>query len=477
MTDTSIKKQTKIAIYWDSFNKFSTQGLSFLFSIILARLLSPGEFGIIALPLVFLAISQCFVDSGFSAALIRKPEISENDLNTAFYFNISVGIIFYIILFGASPLIADFYNEPILSPLLKVSALSTIFTPLQSVHYAILSRNLNYKTPAIISFVSNIVTGVVGIALAYLGYGVWALVFQGVSGNIVRLVMIWNLSKWRPSLIWSKDSFNYLFGFGGKMLASGLLDTIHDNIYPIVIGKFYSARDLGLYNRSQGYAQLPFKQINGIMDGISFPVLSKIQEDEPQLAAVFCRFLKLNLFVMCPVMLGLSALAYPLIILMITEKWVECVPLLQLMCFAIILWPIQVLNFTMLKVKGRSDLLLRLNIGIKLLGFVVMIFTVPNGILAIGYGSIVHALLAVIWITYYTGKVSSVSMKQQIKSIIPILVLGVSMYFIILVTISFIYSSLLKLIVGITVGAFFYIVMAFLFKFPELHDIKYMINK
>ena len=473
---TDIKKKTRIAVYWDFFNKFSAQALSFFFGIILARILSPADYGIIALPLVFFAISQCFIDCGFSAALIRKPIVTEDDLNTAFYFNVLVGIFFYFVLFLSSSFIADFYKVPVLSDLLKITALSTIFTPLQSVHYAILNRNLNYKIPAMISFINCIISGVFGVSLAYSGFGVWALAFQGVMSQIVNLLLIWSFSKWRPTLTWSKESFKYLFGFGGKMLASGLIDAIHDNIYPIVIGKFYSARELGLYNRSQGYAQLPFKQINGIMDGISFPVLSKLQEDDDQLSMAFVRFLRVVIFVMCPIMLGLSALATPLVVLMITDKWIECVPLLQLMCFAVILWPVQTLNFTMLKVKGRTDILLRLNVGIKILGFIVMCFTVPNGILAIGYGSIVHVIMAFLWITYYTGKVSQASMIIQIKSIIPILLLGGCMYFLILFIISFIDSFLYQLVIGSIIGGSFYIVIAYLFNFSEIRDVKYLIH-
>lgn len=471
-----IKRKTRVAIYWDTFNKFSAQGLSFLFGIILARILSPTDYGIIALPLVFFAISQCFIDCGFSAALIRKPVVTEEDLNTAFYFNVFVGVLFYLILFLISPLIADFYNVPILSKLLKITALSTIFTPLQSVHYAILNRNLNYKIPAIISLVNCVISGIFGVYLAYSGLGVWALAFQGLMGHIVNVVLIWSLSKWRPTLIWSKESFQYLFGFGGKMLASGVIDAIHDNIYPIVIGKFYSARDLGLYNRALGFSQLPYKQINGIMDGISFPVLSKLQEDEKQLSMAFLRLLRIIIFILCPVLLGISALSTPLVVLMITEKWIECVPLLQLLCFAIILWPVQTLNFTMLKVKGRTDILLRLNVGIKILGFIVMCFTVPHGLLAIGYGSIVHVIMAFFWITYYTGKVSNAGMMIQIKSIIPILLLGGCMYILILIVIYFIKAMFLQLLVGTIVGGAFYILMAYLFGFPEIHDVKYMFH-
>jgi O-antigen/teichoic acid export membrane protein len=473
----SLKKKTRTAVYWEFFNKFSNQGLAFVFSIILARILSPSDYGIIALPLIFFALAQCLIDCGFSAALIRKPQITEGDLSTAFYFNIIVGGICYFLLFCFSPLIADFYNTPILCDILKVTALSMIFTPLQSVHYAVLRRNLNYKTPALISLCNCVVSGITGIALAYSGFGVWALVFQGLAGNVVNLVMLWYLSKWRPSLVWSNDSFSYLFGFGGKMLASGIIDVVHDNICSVAVGKFYSVRELGLYNRSQGYAQLPFLQINGVMDGVSFPVLSKLQEDDSQLSQAFIRLLKLVCFVICPIMLCLSALAYPLVVLMITDKWAECVPLLQVLCFAIMLWPIHTLNFTLLKVKGRSDLLLKLNIGIKVLGFIIMSFTIPNGVMAIGYGSIVHALLVFLWITYYMGRVSNVSMVSQIKSILPNLALGGSMYALIVFVTFFIDSMLIKLLVGGVLGISYYFLMAYFLGFSQIKDLKFFLKR
>lgn len=476
MVENTLKDQTRLAVYWDFFNKFSTQGFTFLFSIILARLLSPNEFGIIALPLIFLAISQCFIDSGFSAALIRKPQLTEEDLNTAFYFNVVIGAVFYVILFLASPYIADYYEVPILNDLLKISALATIFSPLQSVHLAIFSRNLDYKTPAIISFTCCIFTGIVGVILAYYGYGVWALVFQGVAGHVLRLTMIWMMSSWRPRLLWSWISFRHLFGFGSKIMASGLIDVLYDNIFPAIIGKAYSMNDLGLYNRSISYAKLPYSQINGMLDGISYPVLSKFQHDEEKLRQAFLRVLRLNIFVLCPVMLCLSALAYPIIVLMLTDKWVACVPLFKVLCFPIIFWPIQTLSFSLLKVKARSDLMLLLNVGIKVLGLVVLFFVMPYGIEYVGYAFVIHIAFAIPWILYYVGKVTNISAFSILKVIYPSLLLGVAMYLLMELVISLIATLILKLIVGLLFGALFYILVSISMKFPEICDVKYMLN-
>lgn len=235
----NLKTKTRKGLVWSVIERFATQGVQFLFGIILARLLSPEDYGTIAMPLVFLAIAQCFIDSGFSTALIRKPELTEEDLSTAFYFNIGVGVVCYLALFLTSPLIADFYNTPILSDLLKVTALATLFNPLCAVQQALLTRKIDFKTQAVVSLSGAIVSGIVGLTMAYSGFGVWSLVCQQVGGYIIRTILLWGFSKWKPKRVWSWESFHYLWGFGSKLLGSGLLDTIYKNIYPIVIGKFF----------------------------------------------------------------------------------------------------------------------------------------------------------------------------------------------------------------------------------------------
>ena len=259
---------------WSFVERFATQGVQFLFGIILARLLSPEDYGTIAMPLVFLAIVQCFIDSGFSTALIRKPDLTEEDLSTAFYFNIGVGAICYFALFLTSPLIADFYNTPILSDLLKVTALATLFNPLCAVQQAILTRKIDFKTQAIVSLSGAIVSGSVGLVMAYSGYGIWSLVFQQVGGYVIRTILLWILGRWKPKRKWSWESFRYLWGFGSKMLGSALLDTTYNNIYPIVIGNFFSANDLGNYTRAQQFATLPSSNVTGVLQRVTFPILN-----------------------------------------------------------------------------------------------------------------------------------------------------------------------------------------------------------
>ena len=293
MQQESLKNKTKKGLAWSMIERFATQGVQFLFGIILARLLSPDDYGVIAMPLVFLAIAQCIIDSGFSTALIRKPELTEDDLSTAFYFNIGIGILCYAVLFFSSPLIADFYHTPILSSLLKVTALAVLFNPLCAVQQAILTRKIDFKTQAIVSLSGAVVSGIVGLYMAYNGFGVWSLVFQQVGGYVMRTILLWILGKWKPKRKWSWESFHYLWGFGSKMLGSGLLDTIYNNIYPIVIGKYFCANDLGNYTRAQQFATLPSSNVTGVLQRVTFPVLSSIQNEDERLAKNYRKILKL----------------------------------------------------------------------------------------------------------------------------------------------------------------------------------------
>ena len=419
MEEGNIRYQAKRAVFWSTFRSISNQVMQFAIGIVLARILSPSDYGIIALPTIFLAIAQCFIDSGFSSALIRKPEVSEEDLSTAFYFNICVGIFFYVVLFICSPLIADFYNVPLLKDILRVTALSTLFGPLQSVHFAQFSRKMDFKTPAKISLSCKFTTGIVGIFLAFKGFGVWALVFQGVAGSLLSLVMVWTLSSWRPRARWSNESFRYLFGFGSKLLTSSILDILYNNIIPVFLGKFNSTKDLGIYNRGFGYASLPQNQLMGMLGPIFFPMFSKLQNNEKELDAYFRKVLRLLIFILAPCELLLAALARPIIIVMITEKWEDCIIVMQLLCIAVVLWPIQSLNMALFSAKGRSDLVLKANIGVKVLGVITVLGSLPFGLVALCATSIFRSVTNIAWVAYYAGKFTNFGVLRQFKEIMP----------------------------------------------------------
>lgn len=475
MQQESLKNKTKKGLAWSMIERFATQGVQFLFGIILARLLSPDDYGVIAMPLVFLAIAQCIIDSGFSTALIRKPELTEDDLSTAFYFNIGIGILCYAVLFFSSPLIADFYHTPILSSLLKVTALAVLFNPLCAVQQAILTRKIDFKTQAIVSLSGAVVSGIVGLYMAYNGFGVWSLVFQQVGGYVMRTILLWILGKWKPKRKWSWESFHYLWGFGSKMLGSGLLDTIYNNIYPIVIGKYFCANDLGNYTRAQQFATLPSSNVTGVLQRVTFPVLSSIQNEDERLAKNYRKILKLSAFLIFPLMLMLSAIADPLVRVLLTDKWEGCIILLQIICFSMMWYPIHAINLNLLTVKGRSDLFFRLEIFKKVVGVIIMCITIPNGILWMVSGSVVSSMIALVINTYYTGKIIHVGYFKQMRDLLPIFGVSFAMWLVILVSFWFFSNIYTQLFIGVIVGVVFYLVSAKIILKSEWNDVLDMI--
>lgn len=466
----NLKQKTKKGLVWSMIERFATQGVQFLFGIILARLLSPNDYGVIAMPLVFLAIAQCIIDSGFSTALIRKPELTEDDLSTAFYFNLGVGILCYAVLFFTSPLIADFYHIPILSSLLKVTALAVLFNPLCAVQQAILTRKIDFKTQAIVSLSGAVVSGIVGLYMAYNGFGVWSLVFQQVGGYVMRTILLWVLGKWKPKRKWSWESFHYLWGFGSKMLGSGLLDTIYNNIYPIVIGKYFSAQDLGNYTRAQQFSSLPSSNVTGVLQRVTFPVLSSIQNEDERLAKNYRKILKLSAFLVFPMMLMLSAIANPLVRILLTDKWIGCVILLQIVCFQMMWYPIHAINLNLLTVKGRSDLFFRLEIFKKIMGVCIMFITIPHGIIWMVSGGIVSSMLSLIINTYYTGKLINVGYFKQMGDLFPIFGVSFIMWLIVHAILYLSSNLYCQLVLGISLGAIVYLIGAKIFLKAEFND-------
>ena len=417
----SLKDKTVKGFIWSSIDRFSGQAIQFVFSILIARLLIPEDYGVIAMLGVFLAVSQTFIDSGFGTALIRKVNRTEMDFSTVFYFNILVAIIFYFILFFGAPLIAEFYNTPLLKPITRVISLSLIISSLSGIHNTKLSIAIDFKSKAKASIISALFTGGVGLWLAYAGYGVWALVVQNLCLRIIWTVMMWVYVKWRPQLVFSWQSFKELFSFGSKLLASGLLDTLYNNLYTLVIGKVFSSSTLGVYSKANSLAQFPSFNITSVVQTVSFPVLSTIQNEEDRLAVVYRRLLKLSAFIVFPLMIGLSAVAEPLIRIILTDKWLEAIPILQILCFSLMWYPINTINLNILQVKGRSDYFLKLEVIKKVQGVLFLCVTVPMGIIAMCVGNIINTLINLIWNIYYTKKLINYGFFEQLKDLIPIL--------------------------------------------------------
>lgn len=477
MTEKNLKFKTKKSLYWQFLNQFGNTGLQFVITTILARLLTPEDYGITALPVIFLAVAQCIVESGFGAALIRKPDLSEKDLSTAFYYSITVGVFLYLGLFFASPFIADFYKAPILTSILRVTALGLLISPVASVQRIQLNRNLEFKTLTKISLTCRITTGVIALIIAFSGYGIWALVIPQVVSSLLNIVLLYYFVRWLPREHWSKESFKYLWGFGSKLLFSYLIGTIYENIYLLIIGKIFSPAQLGIWNRAQSYANLPSKQATNVLQSVTFPVLSKIQDDEEKLAYNYRRILRVSAFVVFPVMLLLTAFAEPFIIILITDKWLDCVPFLKIMSVAMMLYPIHAINLNLLQVKGRSDLFLRLEIIKKIMGIVILCITIPLGLVPMACGMLVSSFLCLFVNTYYTGKLIHVGMLRQTLDIAPILGISCLMYFAAHFCTKIFSNLYVQVSVGGIVASILYLGIAIALKRDELNDLKYMLKR
>ena len=466
----SLKKKTVKGVAWTSLDKFTNLGFGFVIGIILARLLSPSDYGLLAMIGVFNAIAFAFLDSGFGNALIRKPDLTEDDNTTAFLFNLVAGIVLFGVIWFIAPWVSAFYDKPILTPLLRAEGSLLIVTSFKIVQNTQLTRALNFKAKMIIRIVSSVSGGVIGIIAAYSGLGVWALVAMHIADALISLVLLWVISPWRPRGKWSKSSFNYLWGYGSKLLASGLLNTIYGNIYPIIIGKCYSAADLGQYTRANGYAAIPSQSLTGVIQQVTFPVLSQIQDDDKRLATNYRRMLRFTVFIIFPIMIGMAALAHPLVIALVTNKWEQCVPYLQIVCFSMMWYPVHAINLNLLQVKGRSDLFLRLEIIKKALITVVVFACVPFGIMGICYGSVFTSVACLAINTYYTGKLINVGFVRQMKDMTPTLLASLAMGAVVYFAVIPFGSDVVKLAVGIPLGMVLYLGIAKVCRMPELQE-------
>lgn len=411
----SLTKDTISGVKWTYIEKLSVQIVNFLVGLLLARLLSPDDFGLISMLGIFMAISQTMIDSGFPSALIRKIDVNERDYSTAFVFNVGVGLFCYAILFLCSGLIARFFKTPELCQIIKVYALVLPINSLSSAQYARLNHDLNFKFQAQVSLISVLISGTAGVALAFLGFGVWALVWQAISCAFLKTVLLFLFSQWKPSISFSVKSFKYLLSFGSKLLAAGMLHTIYQNFTSLAIGKFYSPTDLGYYYRGAHFATIPSDGLTTTFQKVTFPLFSQLQNDTERLAHVYRKYIKMTSILVFFLMTLLAALAKPVVVTLLTDKWMSSVQFLQILCFSYMFNHISTLNLNLLKVIGRSDLFLRLEIIKKSISFAILVAAIPLGVRAICVSAIIYTQIAVFINTYYTGKLFNLGYFAQIK--------------------------------------------------------------
>jgi O-antigen/teichoic acid export membrane protein len=411
----SIKEQTLSGVKWNALGQFSAYAIQFVLGIVIARLLDPADYGVIGMLAIFMAIAQSFVNSGFGNALIRKSDRTEVDCSTAFYFNVAVAVLLYGVLFLSAPAIADFYNTPLLTDVLRVYSLTLIIGSLGIVPRALRSVAVDFKTQAYASVISVIVSGLVGLYLAFSGYGVWALVWQAIISSCVSVVVIWVLARWRPLWAYSWESFRSMFSYGSRLLASGLLHTVYTHASSILIGKFYTPAELGNYDRGNSIASLPSLRLSSVFNSVSFPILSKVQNDDERLKNVYHKYVAMTSLVIFFIMTLLAVVARPLVLLLLTEKWLGAVPFLQVFCFAYMFDSICRLNNNMMYVKGWSGLFLKLEIIKKAVVTPFFLLAIPYGPLVICYGAVLHTVVDITCSTYCLKRFLGIELRQYAR--------------------------------------------------------------
>lgn len=468
----TIKHKAVSGVFWRLFEQGGRQIIQFGISIILARLIAPDQFGMIAMLTVFISVANCFVDSGLGQALFIKKERTQVDCSTVFWFSLIASVICYGILYLGAPLVSRFYNMQELTPILRVSSLSIIIGTLGAVNRMFLEIDLDFKTLAKYNIAGLVISGAVGIALAYCDFKVWALVYQNLTMTIITTFFIIIKVKWLPSFVFSKTSFREFFTFGVKMLASRILDTIYTNIYAITIGKFYRSSELAFYNRAQQIKTMTSSLPTGILQSVTFPLLVNLKGDDELLKNAYRRIIRISAFVIFPLCLGVGAVAYPLINTLFTDIWIYAATILSIVVFAGMWYPIHAINLNYLIVKGRSDLFLRLEIIKKIVGVIILCITIPMGIEAMCYGSVISSFISLILNTYYTGKFLKMTIFNQLRDILPTMVLSGVMYVCVRLLANYMGNDITSLICSIAVGVVIFAGGALLFKFPEVNELK-----
>lgn len=421
----SLKSKTIRGAAWSGFERIANQIVGFVVTIVLARLLVPSDYGVVGMLTVFLSISQLFIDAGFSSALIQKKDRTDADFSTVFWCNLAISLVCYIALFVASPWIAEFYHMPALKNLMRVLGLVLVINATYTIHVTRLTAILDFKTQAKVSFANCILSGIVGITMAAFGFGSWALVAQSIFRSFFCCVAYWVLTKWHPLFLFSTKSFRRLFAFGSRILAASCLHTLYTNISPIIIGRKYSAASLGFYSRADSLVALPGGVFQSTLGRVIYPVLSSIQDDELRLRAAYNKYLRVITAVVAPSMLLLAAVSEPLILTLIGERWVACVPYMMVLVIGWMFDPIILVNLNMIYVKGRSDLVLKLEVVKKLIAIAIVVTTVQFGVFWLCVGRAVYGVIAVGLNLHVCGPFIGMSFWRQMQEVWRIYASGI----------------------------------------------------
>ena len=451
-------------LIWRFAERCGAQLVGFVISVILARLLDPSAYGTIALITVFTTILQVFVDSGLGNALIQKKNADDLDFSTVFYTNIVFCTLLYVIICACSPLIAKFYNNSSMVPLIRVLSLTVLISGVKNVQQAYVSRHMLFKRFFFSTLGGTIAAAVIGIAMAYMGYGVWALVAQQVINLAIDTIILWITVKWRPRWMFSINRLKVLYSFGWKLLVSSIIDTVYTDIRQLIIGKMYSSTDLAFYNKAKQFPTLIVNNINTSIDSVLLPAMSDAQDEKAHVKAMTRRSITTSVYIMAPLMMGLAFVAKPLVSLILTDKWLPCVPFLRIFCITYMFRPIHTANLNAIKALGRSDLFLKLEILKKTVGVILLLSTMWFGVMAMAYSLLVSTIASQIINSWPNRKLLGYSYLDQLKDILPGIFLAVFMGF----CVSFVellgLPNILTLAIQVVAGAVIYIAGSFILK-------------
>ncbi|HOJ19265.1 MAG TPA: lipopolysaccharide biosynthesis protein [Ignavibacteriaceae bacterium] len=470
-SNSSLKTKATQGILWSSIDKFAVQGGQFVIGVVLARLLMPEDFGLIGMLSILLAISQIFIESGMGTGLIQKKNRSEIDYSTVFVFNFIVSLLFYVIFFLSAPLVAAFYNVPQLTGITQVLTLNIVINSFSIIQRAKLTINIDFKSIAKINVFSTILSGCLGVVLALLGFGVWALVIKNLLASVISSCMFIYLSKWKLSVRFSMNSFRELFGFGYKLLIAGLYSQTLSNIYNVVIGKTYSAADLGFYDKARNFVVMSEGTVTSILFQVTYPILASVQDDKSRMVEIYRRIIKMTAYFTVPALTLLSLLADPFIRVILTDKWIVAVPFLQLLCFSRMFYPISVINMNILNAIGRSDLFLKVDLSKLPMIVLALIITIPLGIKAMVVGQIVTSFISFFINAYLPGKYFGYGAFSQLRDLRSIIISTLLMAGCIYLLNNIFESSFLKLILGTTAGFSLYFIISRLLKVEEAKEV------
>jgi teichuronic acid exporter len=464
MNNEITKTRVLSSLFWKFMERGGTQGIQFIVQIILARLLLPEDYGIIALVVIFTSIAGVFVQSGLNTALVQKKDTDEVDFSSVFYLSLFIACLIYLILFFIAPFIAVFYGEPQIIPVFRVLSIVLFFGAFNSIQNAVVSRNLQFKKLFFSSTGAILISGTIGIYMAYAGFGVWALVGQQISNQLFVTIIMWFTVKWRPHLLFSLRRVKSLFSYGWKILVSTLIDTVYQDLRSLIIGKMYNPAMLAFYNRGQQFPYFIVANINGSIQSVMLPVLASQQDNRPRVKDMMRRAIVTSSFAIFPMMVGLTVTAEPLVKLLLTDKWLPCVPFLQIFCVSYALWPIHTANLQAIKALGRSDIFLKLEVIKKIIGLSILAVTVFYGVYAIALGQVLSGIISSFINAYPNKELLNYSYKEQWNDIYPSLLLSLVMGVVVYSLKWLGLSVFLTLIIQVCVGIILYIGMAWIFK-------------